>query len=159
MKRLLVSALTVAAFIAYALFARSDTSAVATPSVSSSSQEPRPVTKSTASTDPQPSSPSTANASATYKDGVYTGDAADAYYGFVQIRASVQNGKLTDVAFLRYPNDRQTSLMINRQVMPMLHQEAIAAQTARVDIISGATDTSQAFIQSLGSALIQARIQ
>jgi uncharacterized protein with FMN-binding domain len=47
--------------------------------------------------------------------------------------------------------------MINQQAMPMLKQEAIQKQAARVDIISGATFTSQAFVQSLTNALDQAR--
>jgi len=58
---------------------------------------------------------------------------------------------------LLYPNDRRESVDINSQAMPYLKQEAIQAQTAQVDGVSGATDTSQAFIQSLGSALKQAR--
>jgi uncharacterized protein with FMN-binding domain len=92
-----------------------------------------------------------------YKDGSYTGDPADAYYGTIQVKATVTNGKLTDVTFLQYPNDRQTSIEINTQAMPMLKSEAITAQSGSVDIISGATDSSQAFIQSLTSALNQAK--
>lgn len=91
-----------------------------------------------------------------YKDGQYTGDTFDAFYGNVQVKAIIQNGKITDVQFLQSPNDRQTSIMINSQAMPLLTQEAIQAQNSQVDIISGATDTSKAFIQSLGSALSQA---
>jgi len=93
-----------------------------------------------------------------YKDGQYTGSAADAFYGNIQVQAVIQNGKITDVLFLQYPNDRGTSIEINSQAMPYLKQEAIAAQSANVDIISGATDSSMAFRQSLDSALSQARI-
>ena len=92
-----------------------------------------------------------------YIDGTYTGNAADAYYGIVQVKAVVSGGKLTDVQFLQYPNDRSTSIEINSQAMPLLTEEAIRAQSANVDIVSGATDTSTAFIQSLGSALAQAK--
>ncbi len=92
-----------------------------------------------------------------YADGSYTGNAANAYYGTVQIQAVIQGGKLTAVNFLSYPNDRNTSRSINAQAMPQLKSEAIQAQSANVDSVSGATDTSQAFIQSLGSALAQAK--
>ncbi|TIT69666.1 MAG: FMN-binding protein, partial [Mesorhizobium sp.] len=77
-----------------------------------------------------------------YADGVYTGPAADAYYGIIQLQALVQGGRLTALKILRYPNDRRTSVNINRQALPMLRDEAISAQSADVDIISGATLTS-----------------
>jgi len=105
----------------------------------------------------------TANASGSntsqrfYKDGFYTGSAQDAFYGTIQVKAIVQNGKLTDVQFLQYPNDRDQSVQINQQAMPMLKQEAIQTQNANVDIVSGATQSSQAFVQSLASALSQAK--
>lgn len=92
-----------------------------------------------------------------YANGTYTGSPANAYYGTVQVEAIIQNGALADVKFLQYPNDRNTSRYINSQAMPALISEAIQSQSAQVDGVSGATDTSQAFIQSLGSALAQAK--
>lgn len=92
-----------------------------------------------------------------YKNGVYIGIAADAIYGYIQVKTTVLNGKITNVQFLQYPNDRNQSIEINTQAMPLLKQEAIQAQSASVDIISGATDSSQAFILSLQSALDQAK--
>jgi len=89
-------------------------------------------------------------------DGTYTGPVTDAYYGLIQIQASIQGGRLTTLKVLKYPNDRRTSININRQALPMLRDEAISAQSANVDIISGATLTSKAFIQSLGGALKKA---
>ncbi|MEI9413456.1 FMN-binding protein [Mesorhizobium sp. Cs1321R2N1] len=91
-----------------------------------------------------------------YADGVYTGPAADAYYGIIQLQALVQNGRLTALKVLKYPSDRRTSVSINRRALPMLRDEAIRAQSADVDIISGATLTSRAFIQSLAGALEKA---
>lgn len=92
-----------------------------------------------------------------YADGTYTGSGADALYGTIQVKAVVNGGKLTDVIFLQYPNDRRTSIQINQQAMPILREEAIAAQSAQVSGVSGASDTSDAFVQSLGSALAQAK--
>lgn len=92
-----------------------------------------------------------------YKDGIYTGDTVDVYYGNVQIQAIIQNGRISDIKFLQSPSDRQTSIEINSQAMPMLTTEAIQAQSAAVDGVSGATSTSQGFVASLGSALAKAR--
>ena len=91
-----------------------------------------------------------------YADGTYTGSAVDAYYGTVQVKAVVQRGQLANVTFLQYPNSRSNSVYINSQAMPLLTQEAIQAQSANVNGVSGATFTSQAFQQSLHSALMQA---
>ncbi len=90
-------------------------------------------------------------------DGAYDGPAVDAFYGLVQIRANVQNGKLANIQVLQFPSDRRTSIAINRHALPMLTLEAIAEQSADVDAVSGATLTSEAFMESLGSALQQAR--
>ena len=92
-----------------------------------------------------------------YVDGTYTGVSADAYYGNIQVQAVISGGKITDVIFLDHPQDRSRSISINNYAMPRLTQEAIAAQSANVNIVSGATDSSQAFQQSLASALTQAK--
>lgn len=92
-----------------------------------------------------------------YADGAYIGTAADAYYGMVQVKAILQDGQLTDVQFLQYPDDRETSRSISNRAMPLLTQEAIRAQSAQVDSVSGATETSIAFKESLASALTLAK--
>jgi uncharacterized protein with FMN-binding domain len=103
---------------------------------------------------PQPTAvPPTTVTTGQYKDGQYTGPRVDAFYGWVQVQAVVQNGQIADVKFLQYPNDRRTSQRINNIAMPYLTSEAIQAQSANVDIISGATLTSEAFAQSLQYAL------
>lgn len=93
-----------------------------------------------------------------YKNGTYTGNVADAYYGNVEVKAIITNGKISDVVFLQYPNDRSTSIEINTQAMPLLKSEAIQAQSASVNIVSGATETSGAFKESLANALSQATL-
>ena len=99
-----------------------------------------------------------AAANALYKDGQYDGNVADAYYGLVQVRAIIQGGKLTDVVFLSYPNDRSESIKINTYATPILKAEAIKAQSAKVNTVTGATNTSRAFINSLTGALSQAQV-
>ena len=90
-----------------------------------------------------------------YADGTYTGDTVRIRYGDVQVQAVIENGTLTEVAWLALPTDRESD-QINRQATPILTQEAIEVQSAEVDVISGATMTSEAFMQSLDSALEQA---
>jgi uncharacterized protein with FMN-binding domain len=94
--------------------------------------------------------------SSLYRDGTYTGDVADAFYGNVQVQATIQGGKITQVKFLDYPHDRRTSQYINSQAVPWLQSEAIQAQSANVDLISGATLTSRAFVESFQAALTKA---
>ncbi|HUC78669.1 MAG TPA: FMN-binding protein [Candidatus Saccharimonadales bacterium] len=112
---------------------------------------------STVSTTPTPNSTPTPTSTGQYKDGIYTGDSYNAYYGNVQVSVTITGGKITSVKFLQYPNTHSTSVYINNQAMPYLQQEAIQAQSSNVQLISGATFTSQAFVQSLQSALTQAK--
>lgn len=95
--------------------------------------------------------------SSPYKNGTFTGQVADAYYGNVQVQLVISSGKIAKVDFLQYPSDNRTSQFINGQAMPMLQQETIQAQSANINAISGASATSQAFYQSLKSALQQAQ--
>ncbi len=92
-----------------------------------------------------------------YSDGTYTGPVINVFYGLVQIQAVVHNGTLASINVLRYPNDRRVSVRINRQALPMLRDEVVSAQSANVNIISGATLTSVGFIRSLDGALQQAK--
>jgi uncharacterized protein with FMN-binding domain len=56
-----------------------------------------------------------------------------------------------------YPNHTDRSIFINQQALPHLKQEVLQAQSANVQLISGATDTSYAFVQSLQAAILQAK--
>ena len=91
-----------------------------------------------------------------YKNGTFQGSVADAFYGNIQVEVVVQNGSISDIHILQSPNDRDTSVEINAHALPILKQEALQVQSAQVDIVSGATDSSSAFKQSLQSALSQA---
>jgi len=146
-KKIILAAFVVITFVIYSLHQRGgDGSAVAH------------ITSNTAPATQTPSATNSSSASTvSYKDGSYTGSTADAYYGYIQVKAIISGGKLTDVEFLQYPNDRGTSIEINSQAMPLLKQQALQVQSAHVDGVSGASDTSQAFMESLGSALQQAQ--
>jgi uncharacterized protein with FMN-binding domain len=95
----------------------------------------------------------TRTAAYSLKDGTFTGKREYAYYGYVKVQAIIRNGSLTDVKILEYPNDNGRSHYINNVALPYLIQEAVDAQTYKVDFISGATFTSSAFIKSLQEAL------
>lgn len=157
MKKLLLSGFVILTFVLYSFHSRhGDLLAVIKPSSSNNSSQTAqaPTTSGTGGGGNTGSSNSTATTA--YKDGQYTGSTADAYYGYIQVLATISGGKLTDVKFLRYPNDNPNSSYINSQAMPYLKQEALQAQNANVNIISGATLTSQAFVESLSSALNRA---
>lgn len=160
MKKTIVSLVIVGSFVLYSLLhAHSGLVAVVpTPSVES---RPSSSSETTPSSTETPGATVTPNATATpgsgYKDGSYTGSVADAQWGVVQVKAVITNGKITDVQFLQYPNDRNRSIEINSYADPQLSSEAIQAQSANVDIVTGATDSSEAFMQSLSDALSQAK--
>jgi len=65
--------------------------------------------------------------------------------------------KITNVTVPLYPNHTDRSVFINQQALPILVQETIRAQSGRIDLVSGATDTSDAFDQSLQSAILKAK--
>jgi uncharacterized protein with FMN-binding domain len=73
----------------------------------------------------------------------------------VQVQIAMSGGKVLDVQALQLPSDRSRSARISQYSAPILRSEAIQAQSARVDIVSGATYTSRAYAQSLASALKQ----
>jgi uncharacterized protein with FMN-binding domain len=113
------------------------------------------VVRPTATPSPTPLPP--ARVAGAYKDGVYMGDPKDAYWGNVQVKAVIKGGQLTDVQVVDYPNHRRTSVEINNYAIPYLQSEAIQAQSSQVDLISGATLTSEAYARSLQSALVKAK--
>jgi uncharacterized protein with FMN-binding domain len=89
-------------------------------------------------------------------DGTYTGAAFDAYWGKVQVTVKVKNGKMVAISVPQYPKHRNTSRSINNRALPLLQREVISAQSTRVNLVSGATLTSEAYLRSLKSALKQA---
>ena len=85
-----------------------------------------------------------------------TGNAASTRYGPVQVQITVTNGKITAVDAVEYPTARSRDVQINAWAVPQLDHEALAAQSAKINMISGATYTSSGYITSLQSALDKA---
>lgn len=155
MKKYIVSIVVLVAFAAYVWWHNhpdDEAMSISPPITTPINQSPSATTTESNSSSSSPPTPSS-----TYKDGSYTSAAEDAFYGNVQIKVVITGGKITDVNFLQYPNDRRTSVEINNQAMPLLRQEAIQAQSAQVDGVSGASATSQAFQLALSSALSAAK--
>jgi uncharacterized protein with FMN-binding domain len=85
-----------------------------------------------------------------------TGSVAQTQWGPVQVELTVSNGKITDVSVVQYPDGNGRDQEINSQALPILTQETVAAQSAQIDMVSGATVTSDGYLESLQSALDQA---
>ena len=88
--------------------------------------------------------------------GQLTGQAVRIPFGTVQVQVTLQNGKITDVQALQMPGGDRRTQQISQYAAPQLRSEILQAQSARVDTISGATYTSEGYLQSLQSALDQA---
>jgi len=87
----------------------------------------------------------------------FDGDTIQSKYGPVQVQAQIQDGSLVAVAIVQYPDDDGKSVRINQRALPELQSEALTAQSAQVDTVSGATYTSNAYVESLQSAIDDAR--
>lgn len=93
---------------------------------------------------------------ATSSTTTVTGDTAQTRWGPVQVEVSVSGSKITGVAVLQYPDDNSRDIQINDYALPILVEETMSAQSANIDMVSGATYTSVGYQQSLQSALDQA---
>ena len=84
--------------------------------------------------------------------GTVTGDSVATRWGPVQVAVSVSGGKVTDVQVVDYPSENPRDAEINSYALPILVQETIDAQSADIDMVSGATVTSDGYVRSLQSA-------
>ncbi|MFC3577139.1 FMN-binding protein [Streptomyces yaanensis] len=87
-----------------------------------------------------------------------TGDSVQTRWGPVQVRVTVSSGRITDVTAVEYPQENPRDQEINSYAIPQLTREALAAQSASIDTVSGATYTSDGYRQSLQSALDSAEL-
>jgi uncharacterized protein with FMN-binding domain len=81
------------------------------------------------------------------------GTVAQTRWGPVQVQVIISNGKIADVKVLQYPDGNGRDQEINSYALPELHDQVIAAQSANIDGVSGATVTSRGYTQSLQAAL------
>ena len=118
---------------------------------SSTSSDSSSSSGSTSSSDSSSSSGSTSSSSKTY-----TGDAASTRFGDVQVQITVANGEVTTATVTEVPWQDHRDQEINARAVPILTEETVSAQSADIDMVSGATITSQGYVESLQSALDQA---
>ncbi|MFK4102305.1 FMN-binding protein [Streptomyces sp. NPDC019531] len=98
-------------------------------------------------------SASSGTGSATTGTKTVTGDTIQTRWGPVQVRITIKNSRLTEVTAVTYPTDNPRDQEINSYAIPRLRTEALEAQSADIDTVSGATYTSDGYRQSLQSAL------
>lgn len=144
--------------------AASDSSSVA-PATPSSSSAPSQSTSSVGSSStPTPSSstpgPSTPSPSATPapKSKKYTGRVAQTRWGPVEVEVAVTDGTITKVTVVQSPSGNGRDIEINNRALPVLVHETVDAQSTQIDMVSGATVTSEGYVKSLQSALDAAGI-
>ncbi|HOW01131.1 MAG TPA: FMN-binding protein [Rhodoglobus sp.] len=89
-------------------------------------------------------------------DGTYAGSTVNTRFGPVQVQVTIAGGAITDVTALQLTNTDGRSVQISNYASPILAQEVLSSQSAQVSNVGGATYTSQAYLQSLQSALDQA---
>jgi uncharacterized protein with FMN-binding domain len=123
------------------------------PTKSGSTTKPS-TAKPAATTNAQTQAPAVAAPASKGVTGSFTGDSVDVRYGFVQVKITVENGKITDAQAVVAPsgrNDRYTQMSV-----PVLRQRTLSAQSANISGVSGASFTSYGWYTSLASALAKA---
>ena len=110
----------------------------------------------TSSSSGSTSSGTSATTASGMTDGTYTGGAANTRYGPVQVQITVSGGAIADVQVVDYPHSDRRDQEINQRALPILVSETTQTQSSQIDMVSGATYTSQGYIASLQSAIDQA---
>jgi uncharacterized protein with FMN-binding domain len=116
----------------------------------------RPVARHAAAA-PSPTATATATATTTTTTHSVAGDVIPTQFGNIQVSVRMRGSRILDVRALQLPFDHPRSQFISEQAEPILRQEVLQVQSARIDLLSGATYTSEAYAQSLQSALDRAR--
>ena len=97
-------------------------------------------------------------AGASSRSGTFTGPVVQTMWGPVQVQVSTHGARITHVSVLQHPQGSPNDDQINSYALPILVQETLDAQSANIDMVSGATITSGGYVQSLQAALDEARL-
>ncbi|WP_239335422.1 FMN-binding protein [Frankia sp. CiP3] len=87
-----------------------------------------------------------------------TGSEVSTRWGVVQVQITVNAGRIVNAETVQVPDHNPRDVEINRVAIPILSSEAVAAQNAKIDVVSGATVTSDGYIRSLQSAIDAAHL-
>ncbi|MFF2843915.1 FMN-binding protein [Paenarthrobacter sp. NPDC057981] len=96
---------------------------------------------------------STGTSKGTTTAATYDGASVQTRFGTVQVRVTIQGGKITEVTALQLTDAERKSAQISSRAAPVLRSEVLQAQSANVQTVSGATVTSDAYLTSLQAAL------
>jgi len=128
-------------------------------SVSAESSVVIPSTTAAAPTSaPSSSTPSSSPEGSSSATAAYKGSVVQTRWGPVQVQIAVSAGKITAVDVLQYPQSNGKDQQINAYALPILVQDTLSAQSANIDMVSGATVTSGGYVQSLQAALDEAGV-
>ena len=116
-------------------------------------------TGSSSTPTPSTSTGSSSTPSTSAKAKTYTGQSASTQFGSVQVKITVVAGKITDVTAVHLTDRDGRSVQISNYAAPILRKEVLAAQSANVSTVGGATYTSDGYLTSLQSALDSAGIK
>lgn len=90
------------------------------------------------------------------ESGTFDGDPVVTRFGAVQVRITVAEGRIASAEALQVPNRDRHDVLVNERAVPILNAEAVEAQSAQVELVSGATLTWQGYTQSLQPAIDRA---
>ena len=160
MRKIVVAvASTISALVLLFSYHTSTNSTAAKAGSTDNATEPEATSGATPNAPTSSSSQSTSTGSSgsgSLTDGIYTGDSVDTQWGPVQVQITVSGGKITASDAVVYPTGNRKDQQINAYALPILNQEAVSAQSAGIDAVSGATVTSDGYTASLQSAIDQA---
>ncbi|MFJ5611618.1 FMN-binding protein [Streptomyces sp. NPDC093221] len=166
LRRVLLSTLATVAGVVLLLTLKPHTTASAG-DVAAGSAAPAPAPSATSGTSGSSNGPSSGSSNGSSNgssskgtSGTRTvdGDTAQTRYGPVQLRLTLTGGRITAVKAVQLPNDNPRDGEISGFAIPQLTQETLAAQSAKIDTVSGATYTSEGYVRSLQSALDKAGV-
>ena len=132
------------------------TNSTATAPTTASTSQPSNSSPSPSTPSPSPPSSPSSSSSAASSSETFEGSVAQTRWGPVQVQITVQNGTISAVNAIEYPQNNPRDQQINAYAIPQLNQEALSANSASIDMVSGATYTSEGYLGSLQSALDKA---
>lgn len=163
MRRAVAAIVATLAGLVLLLSYKTSPSATVRPTATSSAAPQTPAAPASGSPPPTPRTglsttlPRTATtkapASAAARSGTFTGPVVTTRYGPVQVAVTLKSDRITDVRADALPSDRARSASLSDLAAPILRSEALAAQGAQIDSVSGASITSRAYAQSLQAAI------
>lgn len=162
MRRIIISsAATISGVVLLLSLKPHSTATTSSASISTGSSQSSSSTTGGTSASPSPSASSSSSSTSSGSGSststrTFTGTAAQTRFGPVQVKITVKNKKITNIEVVEYPSDNPKDQQINSYALPVLNQEAISAQSAQIDSVSGATYTSDGYVSSLQSAIDQA---